>query len=258
MQKTNSLVSKIFLLILTVILFASCIKYESDDSIKASGTIISQDRNIMDPFQKIEVGNSIDLEIEQGDKTQVIVITDKVFQKDIITKVKRGKLIISNNDTKTFFSFWGFNRNFNKNNSIKKVIVKLPEIEFLEATSAATITNKGVIKSETLELKTSSAAGMDLQIESDRIKISANSGSTINAEGLALSLHINATSGSSVSTSKLIANEIEANSSSGSSISVNPVLTLNAKASSGSNIDYTNNPKTIQKNATSGASITKI
>lgn len=258
MQKTNSLLSKTFLVTLTVLLIASCIRYESDETIQGSGKIISQDRNITDPFQKIEVGNSIDLEIEQADKIEVIVIADKVFQKDIITKVKRGKLIISDRETKTSFSFFGFKRNFSKNNSVKRVIVKLPEIEFLEATSAATIKNKGVIKSEDLELKTSSAARMDLQIESDKIKITANSGSSVNAEGLALSLRINAASGSSVLTQKLIANEIEANSSSGSSISVNPVLTLNAKASSGSNIDYSNNPKTIQKKATSGASITKI
>ncbi len=258
MLKNRSIVPTFLILTLTILLFGSCIKYESNETIVGSGKIISQTRNIKDNFQKIEVENNIILVIEQSDKTEIIVIADEEFQKDISTKVKNGKLIISNREMKTSFSFFRFKRNFSKNVALKKVIVKLPKLEFLEAKSAATIKNNGIIKSDYLELKTSSAATMNLNTESDKIKMNANSGSSINAEGLALSLEINSTSGSIINAEKLLANEITANSKSGSSIYIYPIVTLIAEASSGSQINYMNIPKTIQKTVTSGANITKM
>jgi hypothetical protein len=60
----------------------------------------------------------------------------------------------------------------------KKVTVKMPIIESLRASSASSITSANTIKGENINLRTSSASNINLNIESD-IECKASSGSSI-------------------------------------------------------------------------------
>jgi hypothetical protein len=165
------------------------------------------------------------------------------LQKGITTKVENGVLII----TSKYSSFI--------NIKSKKVIVKMPNIESIQASSASSIKGIGIIKGENIRLDSSSAAEMDLNIESDLISCKTSSGSSIVIHGKALKLETKASSGSEINAKDLLANEVISDVSSGGSISVHPIVRLEAEASSGGNINYDNVPKSIQRTTSSGGSI---
>lgn len=242
MIKIITWITKIIVIVLTALFFSSC--HFDYNSIKGSGRITIENRTIPEKFTNIDVSSAIELIIEQSDKTEVVVEADDNLQNTIVTEVKNGKLIIAN---KSYISI---------HNGTRKVRVKMPIIEGLEASSASSITNVNVLKGNQLYLKTSSAATINLDgIEIDTISTNSSSGSTIKLKGLALKLIAKASSGSSNKCFRLFANEVSADASSGSNIEIHPIVSLKAEASSGASINYNATPKTINQKASSGGSI---
>lgn len=236
-------ITKFIIATITALLFASC--NFNVNSIKGSGHVTTEKRIVQGDFKNVSVSNAIDLVIEQSDSTEIIVEADDNLQKEIITKVENGTLVISCK----FSSF--------RDVTMKKVTVKMPIIDKLEASSASSIQSVNVLRGENIHLETSSAASMDINVESDNITCDAGSGSSINILGKALKTKISAASGADIGALKLVANEVEADASSGGSISVHPVLSLKASASSGGDIQYDTTPKTIEKSANSGGNISQ-
>ncbi|WP_343695445.1 head GIN domain-containing protein [Flavobacterium sp.] len=236
-------ITKFIIATITALLFASC--NFNMNTIEGSGNVTTEKRIVQGDFKNIEVSNAIDLVVEQSDSVDITVEADDNLQKEIITKVENGTLIIECK----FSSF--------RNITQKKVTVKMPKIGKIEASSAASVLSKNTIQGESIELETSSAASMNVDVESDNISCNSSSGSSIGIKGKALKVQTSASSGSSIDAGKLQANDIDAEASSGSVISVHPILSLKAQASSGGNINYNNVPKTIEKSASSGGSVSQ-
>ncbi|KUJ63889.1 hypothetical protein AR687_01495 [Flavobacteriaceae bacterium CRH] len=234
-------ITKFIIATITALLFASC--NLNMNTIEGSGNVTTEKRIVQGDFKNIKVSNAIDLVIEQSDNYEVVVEADDNLQKDIVTKVENGTLIVRCK----FSSF--------RNVTMKKVIVKMPTIEKLDASSAASINSKNTIQGENIELESSSAANINVNAESDNIVATASSGSVINVQGKALKIQTKASSGSSIEAGKLFANEVDADVSSGGSTEVHPILSLKAEASSGGSINYNTVPKTIEKKSSSGGSI---
>ena len=242
MIKIITWITKIIVIVLTALFFSGC--HFDYNSIKGSGNITTEKRIITEKFTGIEVSSAIELTIEQSDKTEIVVEADDNLQNTILTEVKNGKLIISN---KSYT---------NINNGTRKVSVKMPVIEGLEASSAASITSRNTLKGNQIYIKSSSAATINLnKLEMDAIVSNSSSGSTIKLKGLTLKLESTASSGSTTKCSQLLANEVIADASSGSNIEVHPIVSLKAEASSGASINYNNAPKTINQKSSSGGSI---
>lgn len=243
MIKIITLITKFIIVTLTALLFASCNHMINMKSIEGSGHVTTEKRIVQGDFKSVEVSNAIELVIEQSDKTEIIVEADDNLQKEITTKVENGVLIIA--------------CDYNSFNNIKskKVTVKMPVINRLEASSSATIKSSNTLKGENIKLESSSAASINLNIESDTIFGEASSGSTININGKALKLDTEASSGSTIDAKDLLANEIKVEASSGSSVYVHPIVSLDAEASSGASVSYNVVPKSIQKEVNSGGSI---
>ncbi|WP_316636305.1 head GIN domain-containing protein [uncultured Flavobacterium sp.] len=236
-------ITKLIVATITALLFASC--NLNMNTIEGSGHVTTEKRIAQGDFKNIEVSNAIDLVVQQSDSTEIVVEADDNLQKEIETKVENGTLIIRCK----FSSF--------RNITSKKVTVKMPVINKLNASSASSVMSKNIIQGQDIELETSSAATMDVNVESDNISCTSSSGSSITIAGKSLKTVARASSGASVNAGKLIANEIEADASSGGSLEVHPVLSLKAGASSGGSINYNNAPKTIEKTSSSGGSISQ-
>ena len=245
MLKIITVITKFILVALTALLFASCNYSVNSKSIRGSGNVTTENRTIDAHFNSIEVSNAIDLIIEQGKDKKVVVEADDNLQNSITTKVENGVLIV------------GCDYNSFTNIESKKVTVRIPVIEELQASSASTIRSANTLKGEKISLRSSSAASINVKIEADNITSKSSSGSTISMNGLALHLDATASSGSTINSFDLLSNEVNAKSSSGSSIYVHPIVSLKAKASSGSSITYNTIPKTIEKNSSSGGSISR-
>lgn len=246
MVKIISLITKFILVLLCTVLFASCNYTVNLKSITGSGTVIKENRTVTDSFKSIEISNAIDLEIEQSDKTEIIVEADDNLINKIRTRVENGVLIIDC-DYNSFFDI-----------ESKKVIVKMPFIEELKASSSSSISSSNTLKGEEIAIRASSAANIKLNLEFDRVNAKASSASTIVLYGLALDLNANSSSGSELDADELLSNEVTAVASSGASITTHPIVKLNAKSSSGSSIQYSKTPKSIERRASSGGSVDKI
>lgn len=243
MIKILTLLTKFIIVTLVALLFTSCNHILNIKSIEGSGHVTTEKRIVQGDFKSVEVSNAIELVIEQSDKTEIIVEADDNFQNEIITKVENGVLIIACD----YNSF--------SNLKSKKVTVKMPIIDELKASGAATIKSSNTLKGENIKLESSSAASINLNIESDIIFCKSSSGSTIAINGKALTLETKASSGSTIEAKDLLANEIKAEASSGSTINVHPIVSLNAKASSGASVNYNTVPKSIRKESHSGGSV---
>ena len=135
------------------------------------------------------------------------------------------------------------------------VRISMPTITGIETTSGASITGKNTLKGTNLKVKTSSGSEIQATVEFDEISCESTSGSDIDISGKALKLETASSSGSEINAESLLANEVFAQSTSGSSTRVHPLVKISGKASSGSSIDYDGNPKTVEKEETSGGSV---
>ncbi len=247
MIKVITIITKFIIVTLIAILFGSCKYAVNSDGlskiINGSGNVTTENRIVSEDFKRIEVSNAIDLIIEQANQTEIIVEADDNLQKDIITKVENGVLKIS----------CKYNSFINVKS--RKVRVKMPVIEGLEASSASNIKSTNTLKGENILVRASSAADIDLSLEFDAISCKTSSGSAVNIEGKALKLETTASSGSDINAEDLLVNDVIADVSSGASISTHPIVSLQAEASSGGDITYNIRPKTIQKKSSSGGSI---
>lgn len=235
---------KFITIVLLALLVTSC-KYSLDlgeNSITGNGKVVTEERTL-DSFTKIKVTEGIECELIQSNSQKVVIEADENLIKGIKTKVENGTLIISS-DYDNYI-----------NVDSKKVKVQIPNIESLESSSGATLTTKSAIKGSSLVVKSSSGSEMSVNAEYDTITTSSSSGSELTLSGKALNLSTDSSSGSSISAESLLVNNVTSKSSSGSSSEVHPLVSLTAKASSGSSIEYTGNPKTINKDESSGGSV---
>ncbi|MEY4432007.1 MAG: hypothetical protein RLZZ44_137 [Bacteroidota bacterium] len=242
MIKIITWITKIIVIILTALFFSGChLDYKS---IKGSGNIITKNRTISGKFTGVEVSSAIELTIEQSDATEIVVEADDNLQNIIITEVKNGRLIIASEPY------------LNIKSGTRRVYLKIPIIEMIEASSAAKVVSSNTLKGNQIYIKSSSAAEINLnRIEMDNVICNSSSAGGIQLKGLALKLETKASSGSAIKSFELLANEVTADASSGASIDVHPVLSLKAEASSGGSIAYQGTPKTLQNKTSSGGSV---
>lgn len=215
------------------------------NGIKGSGNVTTENRPMTETFKSIKASKGLDVVIEQAPETSVTVIADDNVQKHITTTVSGGVLTISC-DSNNFM-----------NVESKKVVVKMPIVEGIDASSGVTVTAKNTIKSNVIALKSSSGSTISVNVEADQASCESSSGSSLTIGGKAISLETAASSGSEINAEKLLSNDVIASASSGSSVNVNPLVSLNADASSGANISYYNIPKNLNKKSSSGGSVNK-
>ena len=212
-------------------------------SITGSGNVITTNRNITEEFTGIAVEKGLEVVVEQSDQMAVMVKADDNLQPFIKTTVANGTLNIT--------SDYG---NYN-NVTSKKVIVRMPRIKDLSASSGAALNSQNVLRSENITLKSSSGSEINVALEANNVNCESSSGSQLIVSGKALKLNTKSSSGSNIDATALLVNEINSESSSGSATNVHPIMSLKATASSGSTINYQGDPKNIDKKQSSGGRV---
>lgn len=234
---------KLIVALLCAIFFTAC-QFNPGKSVTGSGNTKTETRALKD-FTGISASSSLEVEVEQADKFEVIVEADDNIINDIKTHVTDGVLIIET-DINNF-----------KNATTKKIRVKMPSIKSLETSSAATINSKNTIITEDLVVDSSSASKINISVEAENLTCDSSSGSTIEIHGKAIKLNSDSSSGSTINAQELLVNNVVATSASGSTTNVHPILSLAAEASSGSSISYNNVPKKLDQSTSSGGGISQ-
>jgi len=231
-------ISKAIVGFVAALLFASC-----GTSVDGSGNVTTQTRTVAGGYTTVSAETGLEVYVVQGSKASVIVEADDNLQEHI-------KIEVNGSQLKIF-------ADANINAGTKRVTVTLPNIEGLEASSAATLKSKTVIKSDEITLNAESDARVEVGVDAKTVNCEASNSGSLKISGRATELSAEASSGGSINANGVIADDGEAEATSGGNIKVNVTGKLTADADSGGIITYINNPKTVKSNATSGGSINK-
>jgi len=147
-------------------------------TIKPNTKVVKENRNLSG-FSQIQTYSSIDVYVKQGDKESVIVETNEEYQKQVLTSVEGGKLIIR---TK------GNILNPDKFN----VYITVKELDDIRSAGSGDIESIGILKFPTLNIKINGSGDVEMALDSKTVSIEANGSGDIELEGKItdLDLHV--------------------------------------------------------------------
>ena len=209
---------------------------------KGNGVVVEENREISDEFTVVSASEGLEVYVTQDDGFSISVEADENIIDLIGTDIKNGRLRIHAIE--------------NIGRATKKVFVSLPNITSLESSSGAHLMAQNVIKSNELNVESSSGSIISLEVEANELEIDASSGANIDISGKAGKVYVDGSSGANIRAKDLLARECRADGSSGSNISVNVSESLTADASSGANISYSGNA-TVKTNKSVSGSVHK-
>ena len=210
--------------------------------IRGNRNVVSEERSIRSDFEIINVQQGINLTITQGKPTDIRVEADENILDLLITEVKNNELNIY------------FEKNVNQAKA-RNVYLTTESISKIKASSGASVKSENTIQATSLNLDSSSGSSINIHANANEINSESSSGSTITIFGKSQTFSAQASSGSSIKAKELKTVNATAKVSSGASIDVNVSDKLTAKASSGGDIDYEGNPSEVDKETSSGGSV---
>lgn len=212
------------------------------ERITGNRKVVEKTRNSVSDFTKIKAGNGLDVYISQGKTKNIVVEADENLHDIIITEVEGETLKLYTD------------KNIYRAKS-RKIYITAPTINAIYASSGSDVIVENTIKAKTFEAKTSSGADMTVRVETRSLTSSSSSGSDLEIIGKAQEYKVKTSSGSDTEAFKLLANTVTASASSGSSLEVYASKEINASASSGADIDVKGTPQNVNKNTSSGGSV---
>jgi len=212
--------------------------------VRGNGNVETIERHINENFNEIRVSRGLDVYLTQSDNISLVVQADENLHNIIMTEVENNILRIYADENINYAAS-------------RKVMVNFKDINKISSSSGSDVYSTNKIKTESLELSTSSGSDMELEVDTNVIECSSSSGSDLQLSGKTDKLYADASSGSDIKAGNLKTNSCEARASSGADITVNTSKELYAKASSGGDIKYYGNPEKISKKDGVSGSIRK-
>lgn len=238
----TTLIKIIIISILSLMLF-SC-DFNIMSGVQGNGNVITKTRFLNESFSGIKAAEGLEVYITQSHDEQINIEADENLHNLILTEVKDGVLKIHVKES------------IGRATS-KKVHVNFKNISKISSSSGSHIYSVNTIATENLNIKSSNGSHIKLNVNTTRLTCSSSSGSYLKVSGNTNQLTGTASSGSNIKAGELVTQSSQVNASSGANITVNTSKKLIASASSGADINYYENPKSIDKNKSSGGSIRK-
>ncbi len=229
---------------IAVVTLSSCNFDISLGQVDGNGNVVTIERSVAD-FTKVKGAAGIDVYLTEGTENKVTVEADENLMELIETEVEGGKLRIR--------AIQNIGRA-----KAKKVHVTYVNLSSIEASSGADVIGNSVIKSETLNLDTSSGADLELEILSSEVFAETSSGSDMKLSGKATTLRAKASSGSDLDARELLVATCNADASSGADIKVNVKDQLTAEASSGGDVHYYGDPSAVTNKGSRSGGVHKM
>ncbi|PCH52038.1 MAG: DUF2807 domain-containing protein [Flavobacteriaceae bacterium] len=236
-------ITKIVAILVLLFTTSSCFM-DAITGIKGNGNVISENRILNTDFDAIKVQQGINLYLTQGNLTTLNVEADENILNLLITEVK-------NNELKVYFE-----KNVYRAKA-RNVYLTTATISNIRTSSGASVKSDNTLQVKSLDLDSSSGSSIKINVNATEVTSESSSGAVIDIFGNTKTFSARASSGSSIDADKLEAVDVYAKVSSGANINVNVSGKLTAKASSGGSIDYEGSPKNIDKDTSSGGSVSR-
>lgn len=201
---------------------------QSDKAIADANATV---RTLSGSFTGISVSSGVDLYITQGNEESLAVsASDEKHLARFKTEIENGTLKIYYDNKGVTWT--------NHDNRKLKAYVSFKTLEKLHGSAGASVTVKGSLSAGNLDMRFSSGAEFNGQVNAREITVDQNSGSEINVTGKADKLTIEVSSGASFKGYDMAVDFCDAQASSGGDVKITINKELSAKANSGGGIRY--------------------
>lgn len=188
-------------------------------------------RTLSGSFTAISVSSGIDLYITQGNEESLAIsASDEKYMSRFKTEVVNGTL-------KLYYDNNGVTWTAHENRKLK-AYVSFKTLEKLQGSAGASVTVKGSMTADNLDMKFTSGSEFEGQVNAKQIVVDQNSGSEVNVSGKADKLNIEVSSGASFKGFDMAVDFCDAKASSGGEVKITINKELSAKANSGGGIRY--------------------
>ncbi|MFW5754056.1 MAG: head GIN domain-containing protein, partial [Marinilabiliaceae bacterium] len=206
-----------------------------------------EERKVKDRFTGVEVSSGVDLVVEQGQNTEIVVEASSDHIDDVKTQVRNGVLKV---DMSSGVMNWFKNRS-------ATVYVTMPVVEKLSASGGADLKSNGTIHSEDIEVYSSGGADVEIEIQATRAVLNSSGGADIVARGETEHLEASASGGSDIKARKLNAKFVTASSSGGADVEVYASEEMRASASGGADVNCYGPGQMMEKSTSGGGDVTR-
>lgn len=207
--------------------------------VSGNGVVVEESRPISEEFTAVTASEGLDVFVSQGSEFGIRVEADENVIELIGTDIRDGKLKV--------------HAIKNIGRATKNIFVTLPEITALHASSGAGLEVRGSLETDKIRLDANSGADLHVDLVADEVEVDCSSGADIRISGRANLLYADASSGSDIKAQDLEVKVCHANASSGADIKVLVTESLMADASSGADIHYSGDARVETKKSPSGS-----
>lgn len=215
------------------------------------GTLLStinaqekESRPLPDIITSIKITSGLDLYVKLGDKVSLEIEADKAYLHRVITEVQGHQLRIYTEGRMNW-----------KRTYLPKIYVTLTDIESITSSGGSDVFSKGVLKVDSLVLKSSSGSDMYAEVDTRKLFLVSSSGSDLKVKGKTIYLNASAGSGSDIIAEDLAAKYVTVKATAGSNARVYAIESIDAHSSSGSDIIVFGSPITKVLKESSGGDI---
>lgn len=234
-----------FIIAMGAALFLSACNLNINTGENGNGKVVTEEREVTADFTEVRGSAGLEVYLIQGNENKIVVEADENLLQYIETDIEGGKLHVTTSENIG-------------NSKAKKVYVTFKELNVVEASSGADVTGNSVIKSQSLTLKSSSGADLEVEVFAQELTAKSSSGADLKISGKVSSLNADASSGSELDAKQLLVINCSAEASSGAEVTVNVQEKLETNVSSGGNINYYGNPISVNSNESHSGNVNKM
>ena len=228
------------------VLTSSCVGF-NEKSVKLSGVTKVSTKEVS-AFDKVDVSGAIDVIVNIGNKSEVVIEADSAIMPYIVTEVKDRELRIYNKDIIGFYNF--------KNNKIL-VTITTPSILELESSGACDVTIND-LKTDMFKVSLSGACDLIGSFECNVLDFESSGSSDSKLRGKVKDCNIELSGACDIKALDLEVDSLKIEGSGSSNVEITVQNSLEVELSGASELRYKGEPKYIKTDMSGVSNLTKI
>jgi hypothetical protein len=233
---------RVLMLLALCLGFVSCVDGQFYKSVSGNGNVVKKDRNISG-FEGVKASSGIDVYLSQGDKESVTVEADENLHEYILTEVRDGVLNVYSDNVTI------------RHAERERVYVTIKDVRSIKTTSAGDIIGETPIKCGDIELSSTSAGNIKLELYAKNVNLDISSAGDIKLIGEGETLNADLSSAGDLNAFEFRVKDADISVSSAGNADVYASEKLIARASSAGDINYKGNPKSVDAHSSSAGGI---
>lgn len=228
------------------VLTSSCVGF-NEKNVKLSGVTKVSTKEVS-AFDKVDVSGAIDVIVNIGNKSEVVIEADSAIMPYVVTEVKDRELRIYNKGIIGSFNF--------KNNKIV-VTITTPSILELESSGACDVTIND-LKTDMFKVSLSGACDLIGSFECNVLDLEASGSSDSKLRGKVKNCNIELSGACDIKALDLEVDSLKIEGSGSSNVEITVQNSLDVELSGASELRYKGEPKYIKTDMSGVSNLTKI